>query len=219
MEKSKMTIHTVFESLKVEYDGDTWRGDWVSYVMNDGNETYDRFLQISRKDDDKFIQLASSSELDPVRDCLVKQKIDNLRTQYNLLKSLSLEEEEIAIKDILKQAWDGEWMGQPRDSLFYAYHLAAILKRDEFDLLDWVRSSDFAGLNGFIIIPKEQETTQYRAQEERTGHKQFDVNDYGDWSCLHCKNFTFVEDNISPESIPCIPPTEISYTNKKEVSE
>lgn len=114
-------------------------------------------------------------------------------------------------KQILTRVWGNEYMGQQRNSYyFYLETLADILALgmdDEAFLFDGLHKAQFAGLNGAILVPFEEEKAAYEFLEKQTGHKKLEVSDSGNWYCDYCYNsgYNDSETATSPSDVPCIP--------------
>lgn len=187
----------VKQSLETEYEGDTWLAEWVSYIIHDGTETSDRWLKVSRKEedgsltdiDDLFNGDAEGTDLcEMVVQLLGAKRAKDIQKEYGL-PSMSIDKVDVA-EQILARVWAGEWMGQLRNSYyFFIDTLGSILEQDFLDAAEIVRvlnNQQKAGLNGFIIVPWEEEDNAFKSWENSTGHKKLYVSDGAGWSCDAC---------------------------------
>lgn len=205
----------VKQSLEAEYEGDTWLAEWATFIMHDGSETTDRWLHVSRKEqdgtltaiDDLFNGDAEGTDLyEMVVQLLGDKRVKEIQADYGI-PSADLDEMAIT-EQILARVWAGEWMGQLRNSYyFFIDTLGKILNKDFLEAAEIVRILNHqkkAGLNGFIIVPWEEEDDAYQSWEEATGHTKLTVGDSGGWSCQHCGNYAY-EEGPWASKVPCVP--------------
>lgn len=206
----------VKQSLETEYEGDTWLAEWATSIMHDGSETTDRWLHVSRKEedgtltaiDDLFNGDAEGTDLyEMVVQLLGDKRVKEIQAEYGIP---SADLDELAVTEqILARVWAGEWMGQLRNSYyFFIDTLATILNQDFLEAAAIVRvlnDQKKAGLNGFIIVPWKEEYDAFKSWEKSTGHKKLYVSDGAGWSCDFCGNRA---DEYGPwaSKVPCTAP-------------
>ena len=202
----------VQSTLEVEYDGDTWVAEWCSFIIRDGSETTDRWLKVSRKEHDgsltdiDTIHEDASDHRESLFQLLAAKRVQEIQAEYNIP---SADFDELAISEnILARVWTGEWMGQLRNSYyFFIDNLAAILGKDfvtASNIVNALNRQGKAGLNGFIIVPWEEEDDAFTSWEKSTGHKKLIVSDGHGWGCQFCGNHA---DERGPwaSEVPCAP--------------
>lgn len=196
-------------TAQLDLKGTTWVAEWNSYTRSDGTETPDRWLKILRKDADgltPFEELSniSDEEYSRIVAAFAAQRVKTIQKEYGI-PSPDLDEIDISEK-ILARVWAGEWMGQLHNSYyFFVENLASILGKDFpyiLGLVDTLGVQRKAGLNGFIIVPWQEEENAYLSWEKQTGHKRLLVSDWGGWNCGHCGN-SGDEYGPSPSKVAC----------------
>jgi hypothetical protein len=206
----------VQSTTEVEFEDSTWVGEWVSYIIRDGSETSDRWLKVSRKEtdgtltdiDDLYNDNTASEEREK-REAIVRrvaaERIKTIQSEYGIPSD---DVDELAVSElILARVWAGEWMGQLRNSYyFFIDNLAEIFNKDFLEAASLVRTLNLqgkAGLNGFIIVPWQEEDSAFKSWEEATGHKKLIVSDGSGWGCQHCGNHGDERDPWASE-VPCV---------------
>lgn len=202
----------VKQSLEAEYEGDTWVAEWASFVIRDGSETNDRWLKVSRKEVDGTLtpidetHAEDSDHHETIVRLLADKRVKEIQAEYKI-PSATLDELAVA-EQILARVWDGEWMGQLRNSYyFFVDTLGDIFNMEFLEALDIIRvlnRQGKAGLNGFIIVPWKEENDGFESWEKSTGHKKLSVDDSSGWSCDHCGNYA---DDEGPwaSKVQCVP--------------
>lgn len=202
----------VKQSLEAEYEGDIWLAEWATSIMHDGSETTDRWLHVSRKDEDGTltdiddIHKEDSDHYDTIVRLLANKRVKEIQVEYGIPSS---DLDELAVTEqILARVWAGEWMGQLRNSYyFFIDTLGEIFNKDFLDAAEIIKILNHqkkAGLNGFIVVPWEEEDDAYQSWEQATGHKKLSVGDSGGWSCQHCGNYAY-EEGPWASKVPCVP--------------
>lgn len=208
----------VQSTLEVEHKDVTWVAEWCSFIIHDGTETRDRWLKVSRKeesgiltdidvdDDDDEDSDEDATKKDVIVRLLAAKRIQEIQAEYGIPSS---DVDELAVTElILARAWAGEWMGQLRNSYyFFIDTLGEIFNKDFLEAADIVATlnrQEKAGLNGFIIVPWEEEEDGYKSWEKSTGHKKLSVGDSGGWDCQHCGNHAY-EEGPWAAKVPCVP--------------
>lgn len=201
----------VKQTIEAEYEGDIWLAEWASFIMHDGSESYDRWLNVSRKEanggltDIEDIHEEDTDHYECIVQLLAAERVKEIQAEYGLP---SEEIDEVSISEqILTRVWSGEWMGQLRNSYyFFGDNLAKILGKDSsfeiFETIDTLRAQKKVGLNGFILVPWEEEDNAFKSWEKSTGHKKLTVSDMGGWRCEACGNFAYQEGPWAAK-VPC----------------
>ncbi len=205
----------VKSSLETEYEGNIWVAEWTSFISSDGTETKDRWLSISRREQDGTLTNIDDLPYDEVdtreviTQRLASKRVEAIQAEYGLPSD---DADECAIAELIfARVWSGEWMGQLRDSYgFYLDNLASIFDKDFLEVAQIVRKLNLqekVGLNGFIIVPWVEEETAYKSWEKSTGHKRLHVSDGHGWGCGHCGKHG---DEREPwaSKVPCVTETE-----------
>jgi hypothetical protein len=201
----------VQSSLEIEHEGVTWVAEWCSFIIRDGSETGDRWLNVSRREPDGTLtdidDIESADEGDTAKvivRLLAAKRVQEIQAEYGIP---SADTDELAVSElILARVWAGEWMGQLRNSYyFFIDTLGEILNKDFLEAAKIVRTLNRqgkAGLNGFIIVPWKEEDDAFKSWEKATGHKKLDVSDGAGWSCGYCGNRAD-EYGPSASEVPC----------------
>jgi hypothetical protein len=200
----------VKQTIEAEYEGDTWLAEWASFIIHDGSESHDRWLKVSRKEEDGTrtdiddIHEEYSDHRETIVKLLAAKRIKEIQAEYGI-PSTDLDELNVT-EQILVRAWAGEWMGQLRNSYyFFIDTVGEILNKDFLEaakIIKTLNSQKKAGLNGFIIVPWEEEEEAFQSWEKSTGHKKLSVSDIGGWSCQHCGNYAY-EEGPWAAKVPC----------------
>lgn len=210
----------VQSTLEVEYEGDTWVAEWCSFIIRDGTETKDRWLKVSRKEESGVltsiddIHSEDSDHFETLIRFMADKRVKEIQSEYGIAAGSV---DELAVTEqILARVWEGEWMGQLRNSYyFFIDTLGEIFNKDFLEAADIVAAlnrQEKAGLNGFIIVPWQEEEDGYKGWEETTGHKKLSVGDSGGWGCQHCGNHAY-EEGPWAAKVPCVP------TEDKEITQ
>jgi hypothetical protein len=134
----------------------------------------------------------------------IKKEIDKSSLWFNEEKTKDL------IMVIINRAFDGEYMGQYRNEHLYTMDVLDLFEQTLISPLNEVFRTLIeekrVGLNGNIFIPYEQyEQNRAYAFESSGGHRDFHVNDYGDWNCNYCGNSSFDgQPNTDPRTVLCV---------------
>ena len=190
--------------VKIDYYGNEYFAAWVLYYsVADGHElgywfiTYKNGDELSDfNDEGKMIRNAAAS----LRSFEVRAQYDEkIRYDFGLLLD--------AVLDIVNRHLNGEYVGQLSGSL-YTTTIADILNVSEnqvFDAVSILRNKKKVGLNGFILIPFEQDENNRKYLEKISGHKDFDRSDFGDWwACRACGNNGDWENGNKPSDFSCV---------------
>lgn len=202
----------VKQSLESEYEGDTWVAEWASFIMFDGSETSDRWLKVSRKEADGTLTPIDETHAedrdhhDTIVRLLADKRVKEIQAEYGIP---SADLDELAVTEqILARVWDGEWMGQLRNNYyFFVDTLGDIFNMEFLEALDIIRTlnrQQKAGLNGFIIVPWNEEVDGFKSWEKSTGHKKLSVDDSSGWDCQHCGHYAD-EEGPWASKVPCVP--------------
>ena len=122
------------------------------------------------------------------------------------LKSLSPEIDQLAIAEIiLERVWSGEWLGH--GMYFYVDDLAELLTisvAEAFRIVNRLKEKQIVGLNGFIIIPWQEDQKVLVSREARTGHKALRLGELSNaWECEFCGQMA-TGIGPAPQEVPCI---------------
>jgi hypothetical protein len=199
----------VKSNTEISHKGDTWVGEWASYILTNGQETPDHWLVISKKESGVLANIENNPDVDEDEIRLITklvraERVREIQGEYGIPSD---ETEMLAITEkILERSWAGEWMGQAGYG-FFIDDLAGILNLEFIEAAQIVRTLNLqgkAGLNGFIIVPWEEQEAAYQSWDDATGHKRLLVSDFGGWHCNHCGN-QGDEYGPSAKEVPCVP--------------
>lgn len=204
-----------FEIIK--HAGEAWRLEWFTATFDDGREMRDRWLDLFKIVDGQLVKVPNRDETtNSVLDAFIQKKTNELYAEYGT----PVTDDEIIdfTKTILERSWNGEWIAQ-KNSFFYIDNLADVLRTDfqgAARVVNRLKSMKFAGLNGFIIIPWAEAEESRQALEERTGHKELFLSDFGGWSCGYCLHHED-ERGLAPSQVECVESEYIRVA--REISE
>lgn len=206
----------VKSTLEAEYEGSIWVAEWCSFIIHDGSESFDRWLKVSRKEEsgaltdldsihDIYGDKKESKKASAIIRLLTDKRVKEIQAEYNIPSEST---DELAVTEhILARVWDGEWMGQNRNSYyFFIDTIGEILNKDFLEAAQIIKTltvQEKAGLNGFIVVPWKEEDDAFKSWEKATGHKKLYVSDGAGWSCDYCCNRTD-EYGPSASEVPCV---------------
>ena len=186
---------------KWDFDTETWLDEpwintWKGIICSEhGTNT-----------DCPHIEAAIALRYAEIRDLLDKAfpRTDPLDMVTTRKWAYSMDEAVEAVQWLYEFSEEEGFVGARQDWLFIQYAGEILGWRDDFM---WEVAKELAErklflLNGFIVEPWHDRTSEYLAAEERTGHSRISWSDFGYWHCEDCKKSGDPQDD--PADYPCL---------------
>lgn len=122
-----------------------------------------------------------------------------------------------ATETLWKRASTGEFVGQFNSSMIYVQEVASILGIHMSKVLEAIDGilvpQKRIGLNGMILTTWESQEGERAFLEEKYGHKNMSLSDFGYWGCSACGKHG--DDYDNPKDYPCEPKSETPARSHK----
>lgn len=201
-------------AIAIFYEGKLLEYAWCDYfrVVDDNNEFVQsgfRVLVDGKEPQDGNVNAPHKTILQNI------VKIRMVEVREELLKDFGFEDKYFyssnidrlaeMIMKIYERVCEGEFVGQRLDFI-YVQEVAEILDVKMEKILEAIakklRPEKKLDLNGMILWDYEEIAKMRQRAFEKTGHRDLDRSDFGDWYCAACKQSGDERDD--PKDVPCL---------------
>lgn len=206
-------IRTPQWALGLDYDGKFYEFSWCKVSKEDQPEFSMYDLRILVDDESKnfdnfrdLFNIVKKVRMKEVYDGYVESEMIEtiVLNAVESVDQMDIEKVAVLVNDLYQRVDEGEFVGQALD-MIYVQEVAEILQCDVRTVLKAIDEvlvpERRLSLNGMIMSEFKDPEIGRKIMEERTGHKDISISDFGAWHCAVCGKDG--DDRDNPKDFEC----------------